>query len=449
MTTFLKRFYAVAAVVAVFSLGALTGGGLQQATAQSQPDIIHHTVVANESWSVIASRYGLTATELARQNRSKTTDVLHPTNEIHIRPRVTTTTTTSTTTTTVPPTTTTTTTVPPTTTTTVAPTTTTTTTTVPVTTTTVHSMPGMNIDMSQVPAPAAGTSTLGIVPNTYPASQPTDGYTGAFRVSCNLSHFNYDDPLIYPGQQNASHLHMYWGRTGVNYSSKAPFAGTGSSTCAGGTANLSGYWMPAMIDTATMRPVLSNTLDPAQVYYKTGYQGVANDEVTVPPADLRMVAGDPRSTTAQPGNFISFRCSSGQQAATMPNCPAGDILTATVVFPQCWNGRDLDSPDHRSHMAYGRWAANPDTDAGGCPTTHPVAIPEITMNARFLVPAGGMSSWRLVTDLMHTGPAGSSLHADWWNGWDQATLRRAVENCLNRGLDGSMNNLCDGFGLRF
>ncbi len=330
-----------------------------------------------------------------------------------------------------------------------APATTSTSTTTPApatSTTTMPPMPGMpGIDTSRIPAPAAGSSALLIAPTQYPASPAADG-TGAFRASCNLSHFNSDDPIIYPGQRGASHLHVYWGRTGVNAASTAPFA-RGASTCAGGSANRSGYWMPAIVDTVTMRPVIPTAPDPAQVYYKTGYQGVANAEVTSPPADLRIVAGDPRATAPQASSFVNFRCSSGAQSTTMPNCPAGDILTATVVFPQCWNGRDLDSPDHRSHMAYGRWAANPDTDPGGCPASHPVPIPEITMNGRYLVPAGGMASWRLATDLMHTGPAGSSLHADWWNGWDPAFMDRIVTNCLNRGLDGSMNNLCDGFAL--
>lgn len=31
-------------------------------------------------------------------------------------------------------------------------------------------------------------------------------------------------------------------------------------------------------------------------------------------------------------------------------CPAG--LMVNVRFPTCWDGKNLDSPDHMSHVAY-------------------------------------------------------------------------------------------------
>jgi hypothetical protein len=30
------------------------------------------------------------------------------------------------------------------------------------------------------------------------------------------------------------------------------------------------------------------------------------------------------------------------------------LLQLDVIFPDCWDGRHLDSPDHKSHMAYSR-----------------------------------------------------------------------------------------------
>lgn len=31
-------------------------------------------------------------------------------------------------------------------------------------------------------------------------------------------------------------------------------------------------------------------------------------------------------------------------------CPAG--IMVNVRFPTCWDGKNLDSPDHMSHVAY-------------------------------------------------------------------------------------------------
>ena len=51
----------------------------------------------------------------------------------------------------------------------------------------------------------------------------------------------------------------------------------------------------------------------------------------------------------------------------IPICPAGSYLSAKIVFPGCWDGRNLDSADHKSHMAY------PVKNA--CPVSYPVGPP--------------------------------------------------------------------------
>lgn len=84
-----------------------------------------------------------------------------------------------------------------------------------------------------------------------------------------------------------------------------------------------------------------------------------------------MLAGNPRlrsfnNTLEQ--RAISYVClgNSGPQTNGFPNrnCPSG--LRLQIVFPSCWDGVNLDSPDHRSHMSY------PDrVDNGKCPPSHP------------------------------------------------------------------------------
>ena len=276
---------------------------------------------------------------------------------------------------------------------------------------------------------------------------------------------NFDDPLVFPGQVRATHLHAFYGNTGVNANStNTSINGSGNSTCTGGTENRSAYWAPSMIDTATGRPVnqsAGTTLDrdnALQVYYKTGYQGVATNTVRNFPAGLRMIAGDSRSTgpqqrmgTGQPLPVVYY-CVLGTtgvtspEQASFPACAAGQILVMKIIFPQCWDGINLDSANHKSHMAYGTWGPTSGQNGAGCPSTHPVPLPEITQNYRFRVPAGGMSTWRLTSDT-YSGPAGYSGHADWWNGWNAPTFQRVVTNCYTSGLDCHMNLLGDGQAL--
>jgi hypothetical protein len=49
-----------------------------------------------------------------------------------------------------------------------------------------------------------------------------------------------------------------------------------------------------------------------------------------------------------------------------------------VTFPTCWDGVNLDSPDHRSHMAYSTGADWTDVGpSGNCSASHPVVVPQV------------------------------------------------------------------------
>jgi hypothetical protein len=50
------------------------------------------------------------------------------------------------------------------------------------------------------------------------------------------------------------------------------------------------------------------------------------------------------------------------------NCADG--IRLELMFPSCWNGKDTDSTDHKSHMAYPDLVIN-----GNCPDGFPVTTP--------------------------------------------------------------------------
>ena len=52
-----------------------------------------------------------------------------------------------------------------------------------------------------------------------------------------------------------------------------------------------------------------------------------------------------------------------------PNRTCDGGLQLRVRFPCCWDGKNLDSADHKSHMAYPSMVDN-----GVCPSTHPVRL---------------------------------------------------------------------------
>ena len=113
--------------------------------------------------------------------------------------------------------------------------------------------PGVgNVDPGAFPSvssgfdPAAWLATGERIPASM-AWEPS----GNFRTFCGFSHLSYDDPIVYPGQPGASHLHMYFGNTGANaHSTYQSLRSSGSSTCQGGPLNRTGYWVPAMHNAA-------------------------------------------------------------------------------------------------------------------------------------------------------------------------------------------------------
>jgi hypothetical protein len=293
-----------------------------------------------------------------------------------------------------------------------------------------------------LPPPNAGFSTLRKRDNTGAQSQPTstpDG--GAFRIVCGTSHMGFFDPIVYPPSgatsfPQKSHLHNFFGNSDIS-ATTAPttqLATVGRSSCVGGTANRSGYWVPAVIDTTTGFPVVPYA---NIVYYKneSDYRRANLSEVTVPPADLRIIAGNPANTSTNLSTLrYRWECPLGQNwSATIPGagCANGSDVQLLVFFPQCWDGVNLDSPNHQSHMAY-------ENAATGCPASHPVMIPQISFNIRYKVSAlSRPENWRLASDTYATSLAagGLSAHGDWWNGWDNGVLTQIVQGCLHASLD--------------
>ncbi len=316
-----------------------------------------------------------------------------------------------------------------------------------------------NFDLASELVPSWGNGGV-------PSSAAPD-VVGAFRFICNVSHEAYDDPIVYPGQPGKSHLHEFFGNTKANASSTyASLRTTGSSTC-NSPANRSSYWMPAMLNGKgkVVRP------DEISIYYKRlpvtspkcKTQGTACVDL---PRGLRFVFGynmsNPAASptgaayfncdgpTARPGNYPDI-------VTAAKNCPAGNKLGAIISAPDCWDGKNIDSADHRSHVAYSSYG---DWGYQKCPASHPLVIPTFTMGVWYTTDAdldrsgswdSSRSTWSLSSDSM-PGMAkmrpGSSFHADWFGAWDDTVMKMWTDNCINKLLNCSGGDLGNGKQLK-
>jgi hypothetical protein len=283
---------------------------------------------------------------------------------------------------------------------------------------------------------------------------PGDGIPrpgGGLGFNCGHSHLGYDDPIVYPGVSGASHLHNFFGNTATNANSTyQSLRSSGSGSCFGGPLDRTGYWIPAMHN-AQGKVVIPYYFE---IYYVGSGTTQEVQSIQAFPNGLRMIAG---FDMAGPNSIVAdWQClsDSGSQSAkttTIPrNCPAGDIVRASIRFPMCWNGQALDSGNHRSHMAYGTGGGGFITAQAACPASHPIHLPEVALLSTY-VSDGNTANWYLASDRMPgmpAHPAGSTYHADWFGAWDNQIQELWTQECIREQRHCVFGQLGDGTRLR-
>jgi hypothetical protein len=330
----------------------------------------------------------------------------------------------------------------------------------PAVTTTTTAVNTTNVVYAQettIPSEFSPSTTIfaSYMPNPQPASETV----GAFRFMCGSGQLRYDDPIVYPGQPGKAHLHQFYGNLSADaYSTYQSLRSGGSTTCGSPSANAgnrSAYWMPAMLD-GKGNVIQPDTVD---LYYKAppksapqclNAQGV--NVCTALPNGLRFIFGyDMQAGT--PGTVpFKFYCDQvGGEYQTMgpalANCPVGAHLYVRQDAPACWDGAHLDSADHRSHLSY--LVDNHDGLPFTCPATHPIGIPVLTLSVAYRVAAGDNPTlWKLSSDLMHPElPAGSTMHADYWEAWDPTVKAMWYDNCIGKKLNCVGGALGNGYSV--
>jgi Domain of unknown function (DUF1996) len=246
------------------------------------------------------------------------------------------------------------------------------------------------------------------------------GTASYFISSCAYSHHAPDDPIVFPREPGFSHDHTFVGNRSTNAFSTLASLRAGAGTCQP-RADTAAYWAPTLYSNG--RPVLPLG---ATVYYRR----LTTAPVRAFPPGLRIVAGDSHAVAPQSLDVTYWDCGlvkttlygsrdrlAPDASSNIPACPPKTTLQLHVNFPNCWNGRQLDSTDHKSHMAY--------SVAGRCPRTHPVALPAISLVYRYL-PSAAQGTTMLSSGGQHSG------HADFINSWRQPALDRLVGSCLDR-----------------
>ncbi|MCJ1306720.1 hypothetical protein MMC25_000363 [Agyrium rufum] len=251
------------------------------------------------------------------------------------------------------------------------------------------------------------------------------------------------DPIVNPGVVS-SHTHVVLG--GNAFAPKMNYDDTQKSTCTscGIQGDFSNYWVPNLWYKAQNGTVTSVPSNGGTVYYqqRVTYPG---KKMVAFPEGFRMTAGSPKLTSfsgsisQQAVSYVCLNYNGGgpPQGPAFPtvNCPDG--LRAQIYFPSCWDGVNIDSADHQSHVSY---PTGSHYDSGVCPDSHPV--PLISLFYEFIFNTGDFewygSGQPFVLSFGDT--TGYGFHGDFINGWDTKILQNGIDNFVTQ-IAGEADNI--------
>ena len=262
---------------------------------------------------------------------------------------------------------------------------------------------------------------------------------GTFTSQCGRnadgSHRNSDNFITSPGVTNAAHhTHDYVGNTSTDGNSTNESLAAAGTTCRFG--DKSTYFWPVIRDITTegddaTQPGggadgnLGKIITPSAVSIQ--FRGNAQAKVVPMPRFLRIVTGDAKTITNGPANSRAHWTCSGTtnrfSATQYVLCPRGQLVQRVHDFAGCWNGVDLDSANHRTHVAFA------DATTGACPAGFK-AIPQLRITLSYRVPAGDSYAVDSFPEQLRKA---STDHDDFENVMP-ARLMSMVATMINRGV---------------
>ncbi|MGY6025232.1 DUF1996 domain-containing protein [Streptomyces spinosirectus] len=214
--------------------------------------------------------------------------------------------------------------------------------------------------------------------------------TGTFTTRCGVNankNHNTDNVIVAPGVTNgAHHLHDYVGNQKVNAFATNDSLIQDQTSCQN-QGDLSAYYWPVVrvqdgtqdfdqnADGGGKEGNVGKILTPVQAQIK--YVGNPTSKVTAMPQFLRIITGDAKTTTNGLANANAHWSCTGfenkvQLTEQYPICPQGSNVVRTFAFQSCWDGQNIDSANHRTHVAFA------DPASGACGNGFK-AIPQLTM----------------------------------------------------------------------
>ncbi|TCO56727.1 DUF1996 domain-containing protein [Actinocrispum wychmicini] len=159
------------------------------------------------------------------------------------------------------------------------------------------------------------------------------------------------------------------------------------------------------------------------------FTGSEVGKVTAMPKFLRILYGDAKESQNGPKNAKdSWTCEGFENRVLMdkyPICPVGKKVKRIHEFPSCWDGKNIDSTNHRDHIVF--------PDANGRCGKGFKAVPRLVVTLTYDIPHDIQVKGQYKVDAFPFEKHNpKSDHDDFANVMTQCIMNRVV-NCINKG----------------
>ena len=288
----------------------------------------------------------------------------------------------------------------------------------------------------------------------------SDTVTGYWRMSCmGVVGRGLIDPIVAPDKVS-EHLHTLKGASGISSTSTVDELLASNCTSCEISQDHSAYWSPNLMffDQDTNSYELVHEVAGHITYYKYVPAFISNGSFVNPvaiPNGMKMISGsnyrrnftlpvpDPplpwsgsdATQDALMQKAVGFNCLDYSKAPEgtlqrhfLPDktfleqsCPDG--IRMEVLFPMCWNGKDLSSPDFHSHVAYSDAGAN----GGNCPKGYDVPILQLLFET--IYPTQNFVGKNGYYLFANGDPTGHGYHGDAYIAWEGTVQEDATAEC--------------------
>jgi len=286
-----------------------------------------------------------------------------------------------------------------------------------------------------------------VQPNAPKPPQGDGASRGTFTTECGVNAnglFNSDNVIVAPGVSNgAHHFHDYVGNQSNTAFASDDDLAKADTSCVDKGDRSTYYWPVVRLQNGTQErdagaPGGGTEGNAGQIVTPKDvtltFVGSPQGKVTAMPRLLRVITGDAKAFVNGPTNAnASWSCTGfedRQLKDKYPLCPSGSDVVRTFRFQSCWDGRNIDSANHRTHVAF----ATPD---GACPAGFQ-AIPQLVQRIVYDVKAPSLNDGGRTVPLFAVDSFPEQLHkpvtdhGDFINVFDEDLMRDMVD-CINSG----------------